>query len=148
MNLLKPFSRLTDPARPVGRGVFFGLAAITILLDQASKRWAVSALADDRIITIIPNFWQMHLAHNEGAAFSIFSGHPGKLAIFSIAVSLVLVGWAWRLKPGEQGLRIALGLILGGAIGNIIDRIWLGSVVDFVQWHWKYKYFYPTFNVA
>ena len=148
MSILTPFNRLTDPARPIGRPVFFVLAVIVVILDQVTKHWAKTALAGDRIITIIPNFWQMHLAHNEGAAFSMFSGHTGKLALFSIGVSVILTLWAWRIKPGEQGMRVALGLILGGAVGNIIDRVWLGAVVDFIQWHWMYKYFYPTFNIA
>lgn len=148
MKLIQPFNSLTDPARPVGRVVFFILAVVVLVLDQATKHWAKVALEGDRIIQVIPYFWQFRLAHNEGAAFSIFSGHADKLGVFASLVSIGLTVWAWRLKPGEQGMRVALGLIVGGAVGNIIDRFWLGAVVDFVQWHWMYKYFYPTFNVA
>jgi signal peptidase II len=148
MNPFKAIARLFDPARPVRMRVFFALAVVGIVLDQASKFWATGALGRGEVITVIPNFWQFRLAHNDGAAWSMFSGHPGKLALFSIAVSVGLSIWAWKLKEGERGLRIAMGLILGGAAGNIIDRVWLGHVVDFIQWHWFYKYFYPTFNVA
>lgn len=128
----------------------FALAAAIIVLDQATKLWALNALEPYRPVEVLP-FFNLTLVFNPGAAFSFLSDADGWQRFFFIAVSLAisafLVYWLMRGAAGKQGLTVALGLILGGAIGNVIDRIYLGHVVDFLDfhvagWHW------PAFNLA
>ncbi len=106
---------------------------------------AVHALAN---IPLVPGLLGLQYAENTGAAFSFASGHTWLLALFSALISAVILVIAWRLPASERGLRIPLGLILGGAIGNLIDRARLGYVVDFIDAHWFDKAHWPTFNVA
>ncbi len=91
------------------------------------------------------------LLHNTGAAFSFLAGASGWQRWFFIGlaavVSVVLVAWIWRTPRGEKLLPLALSLILGGALGNVIDRVEHGYVVDFIHVHWGAAYF-PAFNVA
>ena len=91
------------------------------------------------------------LLHNTGAAFSMLAGASGWQRWFFIGlagvVSVMLIVWIWRIPRGEKLLPLALALILGGAIGNVIDRIWHGYVVDFIHAHWGEAYF-PAFNIA
>jgi signal peptidase II len=89
--------------------------------------------------------------HNTGAAFSMLANASGWQRWFFIGlglvISVVLVVWIWRLPRGPRRLPIALALILGGAIGNVIDRVYHGYVVDFIHAHWGTAYF-PAFNIA
>ena len=116
----------------------FGVAAIVILLDQALKHWVVTGLG----LTVgesRPMFWPLSftLVRNDGISFGFFQTHAPwtrwALAAFSLAVSLVLALWVMRSERALTGL--AAGLILGGALGNLIDRVRLGAVVDFVDIH-------------
>ena len=90
-------------------------------------------------------------AHNRGAAFSMFDGEAGwprwAFSVLAAVVSVSLVVWLTRLERRANLLGVALALILAGAVGNVIDRLRLGYVVDFVQVHWHEHYF-PAFNVA
>ena len=116
----------------------FGVAAIVILLDQALKHWVVTGLGltvgESRSV-----FWPLSftLVRNDGISFGFFQTHAPwtrwALAAFSLAVSLVLALWVMRSERALTGL--AAGLILGGALGNLIDRVRLGAVVDFVDIH-------------
>lgn len=89
--------------------------------------------------------------YNEGAAFSFLSQAGGWqrwfLAGLSLIVSLIIVIWIYRLDRKEKGLAAALSLILGGAVGNLIDRVAQGRVTDFIQWYYA-DYYWPTFNIA
>ena len=91
------------------------------------------------------------LTYNTGAAFSFLAGAGGWQRWFFLglgaAVSIGLIIWLWRLKPGEQWLAMALALILGGAVGNLIDRAWLGQVIDFIQLYYD-RWYFPAFNLA
>jgi signal peptidase II len=122
------------------------IAALIVAADQLTKSWAVNALAS-RDIDL---FWTLrfHLVSNSGAAFSLAGGRGGLIAIVAIAVviALIAVGRAVDTKIGA----VALGLVLGGALGNLLDRIFRegngflgGRVVDFVDPQW-----WPVFNVA
>ena len=122
------------------------MAAGVVALDQLTKAWAISALADGPI-AIIDTTVQFRLARNTGAAFSLFaSGGPivGIIAMGVVIVIFVALGDASRRLEA-----VALGLVLGGAVGNLLDRAFRGddflsgAVVDFV-----YTSFFPTFNVA
>lgn len=128
------------------------IAVVGLIADQWTKIWADNALAGGRIIEVLPHF-DFRLAYNYGAAFSIFADAGGMqkyfLSIFSILVSIGIMVWLYKLKRQERWLSIALCLVLAGAIGNAIDRVSYGYVVDFIDWYIaKDGYHWPTFNIA
>ena len=127
------------------------LSGLVIMLDQLTKLLADRFLSMHSAQTIIPGFFDLVLAYNTGAAFSFLSDAGGWQRWFftalAIGVSVFLILWLKRLHPSEKMTAIALALILGGAIGNLIDRILYGHVIDFI--HWFYRDFsWPTFNIA
>jgi signal peptidase II len=132
------------------------LSAAVLLLDQLTKWLVLAALDPYQVIELAPNL-NLTLMFNTGAAFSLLSDAGGwqrwLFAVFALAVTLVLVVWLLRLKPGEGWLAAALALIVGGAVGNLIDRILLGHVVDFIQVYLPFIPLalfnpWPSFNVA
>ncbi len=131
---------------------YFGyLLSLTIVIfDQISKGIAERYLLLHHPVSVMPSFnWT--LMYNEGAAFSFLSDAGGWqrwfLSVLSLIVSAIFVVWIYRLKNKQPGLLVALSLILGGAIGNLIDRIATGRVVDFIQWYYA-DYYWPAFNIA
>lgn len=129
---------------------WFGLALVVILLDQYTKALAVSHLEYAQPVRV---FWWFNLTlhHNTGAAFSFLSDAGGWQRYFFTAVasviSIALAVWLTVMPRGQRLLALALGLILGGALGNLWDRVTLGYVVDFISVHYDNHYF-PTFNIA
>ncbi|MGB0448968.1 MAG: signal peptidase II [Porticoccaceae bacterium] len=129
---------------------WFAIAATVLLLDQLTKLWIMTdfALGDSRYIS---SFFNLVRAHNEGAAFSFLSDAGGWQRWFftflSTAISLVIIVWLARLPRHKILEAIALSLILGGALGNLYDRVTLGYVVDFLDFHWAGWHF-AAFNVA
>lgn len=126
------------------------LSGAVVLFDQLTKWWASSALALHEPIPVAP-FFNLTLMHNTGAAFSFLAQGGGWQRWFFVTVALVvsaaIVVWLRRLDREQRLLALSLALVLGGAIGNVIDRIALGYVVDFIElhyagWHW------PAFNLA
>ncbi len=130
--------------------LWYGLAMAVILLDQLSKMW-VSASLDYGQPEVVTSFFNFTLLHNSGAAFSFLSDASGWqrwfFGVVALVVSLVLVVWIARLKPAKRWEAASLALILGGAIGNLYDRLVLGYVVDFIVLHYK-QYAWPAFNLA
>ena len=126
------------------------LAALVVLLDQWSKVLALEHLDYGRPLKLLPVL-NLTLQYNTGAAFSFLSGAGGwqrwLFSTVALVASVVIFVWLARLKRGERLLALSLSLILGGAIGNLWDRLQLGHVVDFVSVHYGPHYF-PTFNVA
>jgi signal peptidase II len=129
---------------------WLSLSVLVIALDQITKIVATNALVLHEPVAVLPLF-NLTLAHNTGAAFSFLSDAGGWQRWFftgtALVVSAVIVAWIARLKSGQRWLAVALALILGGALGNVWDRITLGYVIDFLDfyygdWHW------PAFNVA
>ena len=135
--------------------IFYFVALIIVVLDQWSKRY-MSELLDlcrpglCETIEILPVF-KLILLHNSGAAFSFLDDAGGWqrwfLVIVSTVVSAIIGVWLFRIRSTEKLLAFALCLILGGAVGNLIDRVAAGFVVDFLLVHWDEHYF-PAFNVA
>ena len=121
-----------------------------IVLDQITKRIAEYQLVQFAPMEILP-FLNFALVYNQGAAFSFLSDAGGWQRWFftalALLVSAIIVWWLYRLKRGETGTAISLALILGGAIGNVIDRILHGHVIDFIDVHYA-GYHWPTFNIA
>lgn len=133
---------------------YFAIAAIAIVLDQITKIIANTQLTMHEQNPVMP-FFNFTLMYNYGAAFSFLSDAGGWQRWFftavAIIISVVLVVWLYRLKPQEKWLGFGLALVLGGAIGNVIDRIRLGYVIDFIQWFANWKggtYYWPAFNIA
>lgn len=121
-----------------------------LVLDQATKLYIDSRFALHQSVTVIENFFNITYVRNKGAAFGILSDSAIRIPFF-ITVSLVAaIGILWylkRLEPGQRGQYSALSLIFAGALGNLVDRIRLGEVIDFLDVHW-YGYHWPAFNVA
>jgi signal peptidase II len=126
------------------------LALVMIVLDQVTKLWADSSLTFYQPVEITP-FFNLTLMYNEGAAWSFLSDAGGwqrwLFAVLSSAVSVMLVIWLARVQKHEKLLAVALGLVLGGAVGNLIDRMAYGHVIDFISLHYNNRYF-PAFNIA
>ena len=126
------------------------LSGLVIALDQLSKWLAESLLALHQPVPVLPSF-NLTLMYNTGAAFSLLADAGGWqrwfFLLLSLAVSVVLFIWIGRLKPGEKRLAAALSLILGGALGNFIDRALHGHVIDFIQVYYDHWY-WPAFNIA
>ena len=126
------------------------LSLAVVLLDQATKFLVTRFFELYERVEVLPVL-DFTLLHNTGAAFSILADASGWQRMFfaalGIVVSLVLVVWLWRLPRGERLLPISLSLIVGGAVGNVTDRITHGYVVDFIHAHWGAAYF-PAFNIA
>ncbi|HEY2346693.1 MAG TPA: signal peptidase II [Xanthomonadaceae bacterium] len=127
------------------------LSAAIIALDQWTKYLVITTLALHRPIVFIPGFWSWMLAYNEGAAFSMLGDASGwQRWLFGGLATCVSAGMAWWLaRTPRSDWRTALpfALVIGGALGNLIDRIRLGHVIDFIQWYWR-DHYWPTFNVA
>lgn len=126
------------------------LTTSVIVLDQVTKQIAQTALIPYEPVALAPSF-NLALMYNTGAAFSILADAGGWQRWFfvtlSAAVSCFLVAWLRRLGRNEALLASALSLILGGAIGNLIDRILFGHVIDFIQVYYA-SWYWPAFNVA
>jgi len=126
------------------------LSGIVLVLDQISKIWVDLTLELHQSIPVIPNF-SITYAHNYGAAFSFLSDAGGWqrwfFAVLAIAVSIGIVIYLSKLKNEEKLLAVSLSLILGGAIGNIIDRVLYGYVIDFLDVYYQ-VYHWPIFNIA
>jgi signal peptidase II len=125
------------------------LTGFIVLLDQISKWIVLGALRPGDSRYVAP-FWNWVLAFNPGAAFSFLSDAGGWQRWFFTLLSLAVSFWILTLLRkhcGEFRLSLALTLVLGGALGNVIDRLRFGAVVDFIQWH-AAGYYWPAFNLA
>ncbi|MFL0795979.1 MAG: signal peptidase II [Cellvibrionaceae bacterium] len=129
---------------------YYMLALGVVLLDQMTKNWASTELSYG-IAEPITSFFNFTLLHNHGAAFSFLSDAGGWqrwfFGVIAIVVSFVLVVWIAKLPSEKRFEALALSLILGGAIGNLYDRMVLGYVVDFVVLHYE-QHAWPAFNIA
>jgi len=126
------------------------IAALVIIADQLTKFIAVENLQYQIPVYVMPSF-NWFLAYNTGAAFSFLGDAGGWQRWFfiglAIVVSIVLLIWLRNLKDDRKWEAFSLALILGGAIGNVIDRIYLGHVIDFIQLYYD-TFYWPAFNVA
>lgn len=130
--------------------IWLWLSVLVIVLDLATKQLAEAFLLYAKPLHILP-FLDFTLLYNRGAAFSFLAEHSGWqrwfFAIISIGVSAALIVWLKKLPRTSVWLPIALSLVLGGAIGNLYDRLVYGHVIDFISVHWQNNYF-PAFNIA
>ena len=130
-------------------GKWLTLAALIVVADQLAKFAAVQHLAINKVVAVTP-FFNLVLVYNSGAAFSILSDAAGWQRGLFIALALVASAWIvylLRKYPHQRLFALALSLVLGGAVGNVIDRILIGAVIDFLDFH-AFGYHWPAFNVA
>jgi signal peptidase II len=162
----------------VAKWIWLAVAVVLVVAaDQAAKAWAASRLArpdrgyypppcnpdgpiEERVkmnpvgpIRVLEDYWHFRYVENCGGAFGFLSGQQEKYRrpffyITSILASIFLVYLLIRLKESEKVLLAAFSVILGGAVGNVIDRVRLGYVVDFIDWHIRDRARWPTFNIA
>ena len=136
--------------------LWLGIALVILLADQLTKLLIVDsfALGDSQTVT---TFFNLVRVHNSGAAFSMLSTASGWQRWFFTAIGVVatlFILWLLRSHPTQKLFCFALALVLGGAVGNVIDRIAYGHVVDFLDFHWDwlspvfYQGHFPAFNVA
>lgn len=131
---------------------YFIIAAVVLAADQLTKAWAVAKLKPVVLIEVIPNFFRLVYATNRGVAFSMFAdGEFDTRWVFAgisfVATAFVAI-YLVRTPPGKIRLSLALSLLLAGIVGNLIDRVRLGEVVDFLGFHWRDQYSFPIFNLA
>ncbi|MFT4248590.1 MAG: signal peptidase II [Pseudomonas sp.] len=127
------------------------LSAVIIGLDQWSKAWVLSSLPEFTPVPVIDGFWSWFRTYNTGAAFSLLSNAGGWqlwfFAALAVGISTLLAFWLSRTPRGAWRSALPYALVIGGAIGNVIDRLVHGHVVDFILWyvgdHW-----WPPFNLA
>jgi len=135
------------------RGLMLVIAAAVIILDRITKRIVVHQLPNGQAHTVIPGIFRITDVHNTGAAFSMFAESTSPATIrniliaFSVVAVLVLGGMLWRVGRAMTVSSVALALILGGALGNLYDRVRYHYVVDFLEVH-IHTYHWPDFNIA
>jgi signal peptidase II len=134
------------------RAAHFLLAVLVVLVDRWSKRLVAARIAMYGHIQIIPGFFRITHTENTGAAFSLFADSPAHwktsaLIAFSVIAMVIVVGLLWKQKRALTTTGIALSLILGGAFGNLWDRVASGRVVDFLLFYVR-NYQWPVFNLA
>lgn len=133
--------------------IFVGASLVSVLLDQATKIAVDTNLSFTDRIPVIEDFFYITHARNPGAAFGLFGDAPVviRLTLF-IGITLVALGMVVnfyrKLAPGDRFSALSLGLILGGAVGNLIDRVFRGEVVDFLHFRLWGGYQWPDFNLA
>ena len=142
------------PACPVpaaGTGItrWLALAALLLVLDQATKVYFDSLLEYGERLHVLP-FFDFTLLYNRGAAFSFLAGAAGwqrwLFTLLGVAAAVFIV-WTMRRNRSQRLFLLALSLILGGALGNVIDRLLHGHVIDFLLFYWR-DWYYPAFNLA
>lgn len=125
------------------------LALLTVGLDQLTKGWVLASFATGASPLTVTFFWKIVLTFNRGVSFGLFSQDAQRGVYFLIGLtSLVTLGLVvWLVKSTRLLSSLGLGLIIGGSLGNIMDRVQFGAVVDFLYFHW-HNHGFPAFNLA
>lgn len=129
---------------------FLALALVVIVIDQITKIAVLDHFDHGERLAVIPGFFDLTLLFNRGAAFSFLAGHDGWQRWFFVAIAVaasVFILYLLTQHRDQRRFSFALGLILGGAIGNVIDRLLYGQVVDFLLFH-QGNWYFPAFNAA
>jgi len=138
--------------RPRPNALVWLLLSVAIIgLDQWSKAWVLSSLPEFQPVPVIDGVWNWYRTYNTGAAFSFLSDAGGwQLWFFTalaVAISALMAKWLWETPRANWRRALPFALVIGGAIGNVIDRQVHGHVVDFIQWYIG-SYAWPSFNIA
>lgn len=130
--------------------ILLAVSAIVLVLDQATKLYIDRSMALHGSITVVRDFFNITYLRNKGAAFGILANSSFRLPFFllvsTVAICVIVVVIS-RLREDQKLAAVSLSLILSGALGNLIDRVRLGEVIDFLYFHW-YEHYWPAFNVA
>jgi signal peptidase II len=129
-----------------------GVAAAIVVVDQLTKLWVARSLALHEAVPIIPGFFDLTYVRNTGAAFSLLAGSSAafRIPFFTIAfvlAGIAIVGFVRQTPSSERVTLLACAAVLGGAVGNLIDRLVYGDVIDFALLYWR-DWSWPAFNVA
>ena len=127
------------------------LSALVIALDQWTKSIALTRLPEHQPVPVIEGIWNWYLTYNTGAAFSFLSDAGGWQQHFFVVLAFAICGllafWLARTPRHDWRTALSFALVIGGAIGNVVDRLRHGHVVDFIQWYWR-DHYWPAFNLA
>ena len=130
---------------------WLALSAVVLMLDQWTKHWVLTSLPEYQAIPVVDGFWNWYRTYNTGAAFSFLADAGGWQQWFFVVLAAVICGvlvfWMARTPRDDWRTALPFALVIGGAIGNVIDRLRFGHVVDFIQWHWR-DHYWPAFNIA
>jgi len=128
-------------------GILIALCVVTA--DQLSKYWVLNDLLQERVMIVYSPFFNVVRAWNTGVSFSMFNnyGNLGAFLLSGVALAIVVFLLYWLYQEKNRAAQVALGMIIGGAIGNVIDRLRLGAVFDFLDFHLGESH-WPAFNVA
>lgn len=138
--------------------IFAIIGVLSLIADQVTKIWARSSLPSfehggrtyGKTVEVIANYWDWRLSFNRGSAFGLFDETPGGRIFLTVVGIIAIVAILWMVyksRDDQTRLASALGLVIGGAVGNLADRIYFGEVTDFVVWKYQTTE-WPTFNIA
>ena len=127
------------------------LSLVILIFDQATKYWVEAGFQYREQLPVIDGFFNLTLVYNTGAAFSFLSDAGGWqrwfFTLVAVVISVVLLVWLKRLQPGDRLTAAAISLVLGGAVGNLVDRLIHGHVIDFLLFYYE-EWAWPAFNIA
>jgi signal peptidase II len=128
------------------------LVALAVAATDLLSKWWIVTHAEQLPLVVIPDFFSISLVRNSGVAFGLFQDSesvlkPFLLSAIALAALLAIVFFSRKLDASQKGVRLILSMVMGGILGNFIDRLYNGSVVDFLEVYWRH-YHWPTFNVA
>ena len=123
------------------------VAILVVLLDQATKEWVRGAFSLHESLPVVPGFFHLTYIRNTGAAWGMFSGQNIALSVLALVMLVVLVLFRRKILPPGRVHRVALGLLCGGIVGNLFDRLRLDYVTDFLDFYYR-DWHFPAFNVA
>lgn len=130
---------------------WLAVSLLVIVLDQWSKAWVLSSLPEYTAVPVIDGVWNWFRTYNTGAAFSFLSDAGGWQKYFFVALAIAITGllgyWLSRTRRGDWKTALPYALVIGGAVGNVVDRLQHGHVIDFIQWYWR-DWYWPSFNIA
>ena len=152
MNLPQPTDASSGSGAPAKRGLalFAGAALLALALDQLSKIWVRANLPEGAQLPLLPGWIHLEHVHNHGAAWGVLAGHRWLLIGFTVAVTIMVLSSAREVAARGTLAALGFGLILGGALGNLIDRVMFGYVTDFFDLDTPVEWLrtFPVFNIA
>lgn len=128
--------------------MYIFIIILGIVVDRVTKLLSINKLKGKESITVIKDFFSFEYVENEGAAFGILEGRQYILSAVAAIMIIAMIFYLIKNKPSSKLLKISLAMVIGGAIGNLIDRLYYNYVVDFISLHYKDVYYFPNFNVA
>lgn len=130
---------------------WLAVSLLVLVLDQWSKAWVLSSLPEYTAVPVIDGVWNWFRTYNTGAAFSFLSDAGGWQKYFFVVLAVAITGllgyWLSRTRRDDWKTALPYALVIGGAVGNVVDRLQHGHVIDFIQWYWR-DWYWPSFNIA